>query len=192
MNKIQNHSKFSAKWFSFWLLTIVIHYDVIIFTNIKVLHVQMYLLCMCYFVQPNSALGGDIPHKTSSFLAAVTGRLEAFSPQSRNPLSTSFWTGKAPKICRVSAAGIILAHGPRTNPGKTRTQRRQNQSFRDIPSKMLCVRRFLMMAAQPNTGTYAEYTWSQCLGEYIKSFICVLMYLYEFEDILATFPQLPH
>lgn len=146
MNQIQNHKKNSAKWFSFWLLTIIIHY-VIIFTNIKVLHLQMHLLCMCYYFQPNSFLGGNIPHRTSSFLAAVTGRLKAFSLQSRNPISTSFVTGKAPKICRVSAAVIDLACSPRTNPGKTRMQRRQNQSSLDIRSKMLCVRRFLMMAA---------------------------------------------
>lgn len=108
----------------------------------------MYVL----FFQPNSSPGGNIPQRTSSFLAAVTGSLKAFSPQSKNPLSTTFLTGKALKICRLSAALIVSERGPRKNPGKTRTQRRQNKVL-SYQSKMFCVRRFLKVKPQSNICT---------------------------------------
>lgn len=113
----------------------------------------IYCVCVIFF----SLIPPWWKYSTQNIIVPGCGHrwLKAFSPQSRNPLSTSFATGKAPKICRVSAAVIVLAQGPRTNPGKTRMQRRQNQSSFDSRSKMLCVRRFLMMAAQSNTGTYS-------------------------------------
>lgn len=137
------------------ILTVKYNYSILCYYQ-GFAHSNVLTVCVCVFVfQPHSFLGGNQFHRTSWFLAAVTGRLKAFSAQSRNPLPASFVTGKAPKICRVSAAVIVLVRGPRTNLGKTRTQRRQKPKFPGYPFQDGLCEKLSDDGSSVNTETYS-------------------------------------
>lgn len=168
MNQIQNRSKFSAKWSSFWLLTIIIHYYVIIFINIKVFHVQMYLLCMCHVFQSNSSLV-EIFHTEyhRSWLRPQVA--ESLLTTIQKPAFNLICDWKSTKDLQSQCSSHRLGAG-----SKNESWEKQGCSVgkTKVPSiadpRCSCVRRFLMMAAQSSTGTYSgmldltyvEYMWS--------------------------------